>query len=286
MKQYIADAQTGEIIKELDDATPKNRFLAPGEQPPPWAERPQPSHPAAPSEEDFPSEEATAEMNTPAGMALVRIDPGADAVIIALGTEILRINRYAQITQVIDQDTARSATNDLGMVANLKKAIEEKRRNYKAPLLEYAKRIDAAFVFITSPLEAADKTLRQKLIDYNQKIEAERQRIIDINRLKEQAAFLEAEAAQDSGQEAPPQPKLERIPDIAPEHFRADIGAVGITTTIDREKVDQAVAKGCKDIPGIYIWFEPKWKVLNLKLVPEEYKRKNTRLTTKKGEDN
>ena len=60
---------------------------------------------------------------------------------------------------------------------------------------------------------------------------------------------------------------------------------MGITTTIDREKVDQAVAKGCQEIPGIYIWFEPKWKVLNLKMVPEEYKRKNTRLTTKKGED-
>jgi len=176
------------------------------------------------------------------------------------------------------------------MVANLNKAIEEKRRTYKAPLLEYARRIDAAFVFITSPLEAADKPLRQKLIDYNQKIEAERQRIIDINRLKEQATFLEleAEAARDSGQEAPPQPKLERIPEIAPEHFRADIGAVGITTTIDRDKVDFAVAQDVaqlrttdliKEIPGIYVWFEPEWKVLNLKMVPEEYKRKNTRLT-------
>jgi len=129
MKQHITDAQTGEIITTVDDATPKNRFLAPGEQPPPWTEPGQPSRPAAPTEEDFPAEEATAEMNIPAGLAMIRVDPGSDAVIIALGTEILRINRYAQITQVMDQDTARAATNDLGMVANLKKAIEEKRRN-------------------------------------------------------------------------------------------------------------------------------------------------------------
>ena len=114
MKQYITDAQTGEIITTVDDATPKNRFLAPGEQPPPWAETPPPSRPAAPTEEDFPAEEATAEMNTPAGMAMVRVDPGSDAVIIALGTEILRINRYAQIPLSSIISIIRSATNSRG----------------------------------------------------------------------------------------------------------------------------------------------------------------------------
>jgi hypothetical protein len=49
---------------------------------------------------------------------------------------------------------------------------------------------------------------------------------------------------------------------------------------LDHDKVEQAVRyQGITEIPGLVIWHEPKWKVLNLKHVPEEYKKPATRVT-------
>jgi len=280
MKQYITDAQTGEIITTVDDTTPKNRFLAPGEQPPPWHDEPTvATRPVILGQGQPQPGEA------PPGTALVRLNPGADEKIMALSDEILKIFLYANSLQVTTTEEAKMATNDLTSISNMKKAIEEKRKEYKAPILDYGRQIDHAFEMVAAPLESADKMLRQKLLTYNQKIEAERQRLIDINRLKEETARLEAEAARAKGQEPPPPPALVDVPDER-NHVRADIGTTSTQRIIDKEKVDEAVAKGCKEIPGIHIWFEPRWKVLNLKTVPRDYLRQYTRVTRKPCQNN
>jgi hypothetical protein len=54
---------------------------------------------------------------------------------------------------------------------------------------------------------------------------------------------------------------------------------------VDKEAVDKAIAANLPDlamptmsIPGIAIWFEPRWKVLDIKKVPDQFKKVGTRV--------
>ena len=62
------------------------------------------------------------------------------------------------------------------------------------------------------------------------------------------------------------------------KRVRSDIGTVSFVAQVDREKVQAAVDAGVREIPGVVIY--PVWtfKVLDLKAVPEEYRKVGTRV--------
>ena len=273
-KQYITDAQTGEIIEDFDESEIRNQFLPPDNQPPRVRPQLQPVPAPRPGILDTPPVPAPVQPDT----AVVRVNPTADAKVIALSEEILKINHYAQRAAVVDPATAKVVTNDISSIATLKKAIEEKRKEYKAPVLEIARKIDQAFEMLAAPLVEADKLLRQKLLGYNQELEKQRQAALEVQRLKDELAAREAEVARANGQEPPPPPAPVAVPDEQ-KRVRSDIGTVSFTWVVDKGKVECAIASGIREIPGIHIWLEPRWKLLNIAHVPEEYKQKTSRLT-------
>lgn len=266
-KTYI-DYETGEIVERPTADTPPQAPAPP---------RPPAVHPPVLADltPGDPPPEADA--------ALIRINPARDEKIIALSREIDVIAAYASRAQVTNPQEAKTASADLTAIASLKKAIEEKRREYKAPILECGREIDRVFELIAGPLNSADQTLRTKLLTYNQEIERQRQEAIELNRLKEELARRETAQAQANGEPPPAPPALVPVPDER-TRYRSEIGIASITWVLDHDKVENAIRnQGVTEIPGLVIWFEPKWKVLNIKHVPEEYKKPTTRIVGRPG---
>jgi hypothetical protein len=243
-------------------------------------------------------------------VALVPV-PEQDAVLIAFKGEINRLLEYAERANVTDLATAKDATNDIATCRTIAKAIEDTRKRYKAPIIEAGKEVDRFFESLAGPLKLADKTYSDKVLGYHQEQERQRKEIERLNALAEEKARIEREIAERQAREErerlekeqreaeiiakvlnepppPPlvyqpapvveQPKPLEVPDQQ-KHVRSEAGTLGFTWVLEKEKVEAALANGIREIAGLVIWLEPRYKVLDIKKVPEEYKRQSTRVT-------
>lgn len=132
----------------------------------------------------------TAQEQTPE-TALVSIRPDTDLKITALYQEGVKLQQRAESRIIHDDSDVESATNDLSLVVKLKKAIEEKRKDYVNPLNEHLKNINSMFKAFAEPLNQADAITRKKVLDYRTEQERVRQEQERINRLREEAAKAE-----------------------------------------------------------------------------------------------
>lgn len=185
-----------------------------------------------------------------------------DERILAWRHEIGRHLAYAQAAEVTDLDSARAATNGMTGIASLDKDIEGARRECKAPVLEAGRIIDQYFATLTEDLKTAKATYQRKITAYHTEQERARREAEAINKV------VEAEVM-----EVPDQQK----------HVRAETGTVTFMAQVDKEKVQAAIDGGVRDIKGIHIY--PVWtfKVLDLKQVPEEYRKVGTRVNGVRG---
>jgi MarR-like DNA-binding transcriptional regulator SgrR of sgrS sRNA len=187
-----------------------------------------------------------------------------DQRIIEWRQEIGKLLCYANAAEVKDLDTAREATNDLTAIASLDREIEGVRKDIKAPILEAGRVVDSFFNRLTEDLKSAKSTYDRKMAAYHAEQERIRKEAEAINKA------VEAEVV-----EVPDQQK----------HVRAETGTVTFMAQVDKEAVDKAIAANLPDlamptmsIPGIAIWFEPRWKVLDIKKVPDQFKKVGTRV--------
>src|SRR4030042_391913 len=114
--------------------------------------------------------------------AVVKVNPELDEAVIQLRGEAERLVVYAQGFVVANLEGVKRATEDLSMISNLKKALEERRKEYTQPLNDHLKEINATFKIFSEPLDAADKALRGKILAFN----------AEQRRLQEEAARAEA----------------------------------------------------------------------------------------------
>ena len=208
------------------------------------------------------------------GMAAFMVEPRRDSAVVKLGDEIIHINLYAQqLVVASDADMVR-ATNDLTLISKLSKAIEEKRRGYLDPLREHTKAINDFFKLLVSPLDIADKTVREKMMAYHQAIEARRREEERINSLRLEAAQAEMKL---KGELTEPVNLVEVSP-VAPRKVITDLGSVGTTRLpkwelvdfaavpddlkmLDAVKIGKLVRAGIGSISGIRIWIEESLRV-------------------------
>jgi hypothetical protein len=135
-----------------------------------------------------------AEWTTPS-VALVP-QPELDPVVIGFKQEIAKLLEYAQKAVVNDLDSAKNATNDIATARNLAKALEDKRKGYKAPLIAEGKRVDAFFSTLTGPLEQADKTYSGKVQSWKNEEDRKKAEAKRLNDLAEEKARIEREMAE------------------------------------------------------------------------------------------
>lgn len=205
--------------------------------------------------------------------AVVKIAPDKDEAVIALFEQSLRLEQYATALVVTNDDKVKSATNDLSIISGLKKAIEEKRKEYTQPIREHLDTVNEAFKALVEPLNNADQVTRRKILDYRAEQERQRQEAEDIARVERETA--ERKAALTGEKVVIPETA---VPPTAPNHYRAEMGTLGKATIWKWEVVDfsllpdrfkmenatligKVVRAGEREIPGVRIWAEDTLRV-------------------------
>lgn len=213
---------------------------------------------------------------TETNTALVKVKPEADEAVIALHGQSLKLEQYAVALVITNDDDVKSATNDLSIISGLKKAIEEKRKEYTQPINDHLKAVNEAFKAFTEPLFKADRITRDKVLEYRQEQERQRQEAEDIAR--EERELAERKAALTG--EPIVAPEVVEAPPVAPDRYRTEMGTLGKMAVhkwevidfslvpdqykkIDAGEVTSVVkaSKGKITISGIRIWEEPTLRV-------------------------
>jgi len=177
-------------------------------------------------QEDRPSPFLPALIEPPSGTATIKVPPiTQDDVIKGIANEVYSIQKYAQNMQITDLQGERKATNDLATIANIRKKVEAKRKEWLDPLKAHEKSINEAFQYLFGPLKAADETLRKKLLTHRQEQEAQRKAQEEAARLQalaNQAAVEAARKANATEVEIQPIPEVTAPPPV--KTMRADVG--------------------------------------------------------------
>lgn len=146
-------------------------------------------------EPDIPYEDeaklALLEVEPMAETAVVSIAPGKDKAVIGLLNEVMRIKEFADKRVVQSPEDDKDATNDLSMMAKLKQAIEEKRKEYVGPINAHLETVNDAFKMLSGPLAEADRVTRGKVTAYRSEQERIQREQEEINRKRIEAAEAE-----------------------------------------------------------------------------------------------
>lgn len=206
----------------------------------------------------------------------VRVRPEEDADVVILREEIIGLQRYADARVISCVDAIKGATDDLTVMSRLKKALEEKRKEYVGPLNEHVKVINSMFKSLSDPLEQADRTTRGKILAYNRKLEDDRLAAERAAQLEKEAAEIKARLA---GEPPPDTTDIKTVETQAPvSKVYRDTGSLGMMMVrkwevfdlskvpldylmIDAAKVGKVVKAGVPSIPGIRIWLEESLRI-------------------------
>ncbi len=203
--------------------------------------------------------------------ALVKINPEADMQVQAFYKEALGLQKYAETRVIKTVEDLKPANDDLNIIRRLRKAMEEKRKEYVSPLNDHVKAINNAFKTLMEPVEIADKITGDKMLAFNREQDRIRREQEEINRLRQLAASKDA--ALHNGEISEPVNLVEVIPE-APRQTRTEMGSSGMrdnwTFEIisfadlpdeykmpDATKIGKVVRAGLRNIPGVRIFNQP-----------------------------
>ena len=223
-------------------------------------------------------------MNDPienGGVAMLPVKPELDLEVQGLHEEAVKLKEYAEARVITSNQDMVDSTNDMSMIVNLKKALEERRKGYVKPLNDHVKGINEAFKSIMEPIEAADKITRGKMLAYQNAQEAKRAEEEKINRLRVEAAEAEMRL---KGELTAPVDMITVTPE-APKTVHGEAGDVGRRMVrkwdlvdlsqipidyliLDTVKINKVVKAGIPSIPGIRIYEEAVLTVRTAKLQP------------------
>uniref|UniRef100_A0A6M3Y0R7 Uncharacterized protein n=2 Tax=viral metagenome TaxID=1070528 RepID=A0A6M3Y0R7_9ZZZZ len=113
-------------------------------------------------------------------IALVKVKPSEDVQVQSWYNEALGLQKYAEARIIKTVEDLKPANDDLVTIRRLRKAIEEKRKEYVKPLQDHVKSINDAFKILSEPIEIADKVTSQKMLAFTSeqdRIRSEQERI-------------------------------------------------------------------------------------------------------------
>jgi len=186
-------------------------------------------------------------MTTGETTAVVNIEPKHDEVVLKLGSEAIRVWQYAQKLEVRTTEDVRHATEDLSLIANIRKQLEAKRKEFVQPLDEHRKAIQEKFKIISGPVDEADSLLRGKILAFN----TEQRRLQD-EAEHAQALIDEAKAIQQG------------LTEVTGEVFESPSELVLPTTT--------PVKAAYTSTGSMNVRRNRKWEVVDFVALPDEYK--------------
>lgn len=157
-----------------------------------------------------------------------------------LAARIVTLQTQATAIVIDNPERVQTATDLLGLIARMKKGLEERRQVLVKPLNDQVREINDTFKGYSGPLEDADRIVRQKVIAFNQAEEQRRRQ--EEARLRElqakEQAKLEKQAARKGLEAPPPQPAVV-VPQAAPT-VRSEAATVTTKKVWDFEVTDKA----------------------------------------------
>lgn len=207
-------------------------------------------------------------------IATIRINPATDPAVIEFAERARKLQSFAEIRQVLTDDDVRYATDDLSLLAGLKKNIEATRKEYVGPINDHLKAVNAAFKTITDPLDAADKNNRDKILVYKLEQRVKAEQAEEINRLRMEAARKEMELKGELTESV----SLVEPVSVLPKTVTSDMGASSTVKTrkwevediskvpaqylkVDDVTIGKLVRAGIPEIPGIRIYVEESLRI-------------------------
>lgn len=203
--------------------------------------------------------------------AVLKVEPQIDAEVLRLQEEGNHLLGEAKAMVISNNDHVTSATFDLGKLSDLKKALENLRKQYLNPLQLHTKAINAVFTTVSVPISEADEIVRSKVLAYQKEQAALRAEEERVNRLKQEAEEAEARLQNRPVEEVKPI----RVREETPTRVVSDEGAVGQRMIwkfkiddesiipreylmVDMVKIGKMIRTGvCPPIPGVVAWSEP-----------------------------
>jgi len=177
-------------------------------------------------------------------IAVINIAPADDLAVINLREEIIKLSNYATFRAIKRDEDLTPATDDLALIAKLKKAIKEKQDEYVKPIKNHLDKVQFVFKDLLACLDDIDKTNREKIAAYRAE-QMKRQR--EAEELNRQAAELARKQAEFSGT----------------GEFTVD------TTPLEAPAPVQKVSTNMGTVSTAKVW---KWELVDMSQVPEEYK--------------
>ena len=204
---------------------------------------------------------------------LQRIDPRLDVDVQMFYEEAKKLLDYANARTITTLEETKLATDDLALISKVKKAMEQKRKDYLLPFQEHVKEVNDIYKNLMQPIDQADYVTRQKVMAYQReqaRIKAEQD---EINRLRMEAA--NKEAALNNG-EIKESVNLIDVVDV-PKKVYSDTGTLGTSKVWKAEiedlskipldyllpdmvKIGKVIRAGVK-IPGVKSWQEDSLRV-------------------------
>jgi hypothetical protein len=206
---------------------------------------------------------------------LQRIDPRLDVDVQQFYEEAKKLLDYANARTITTLEETKLATDDLALISKVKKAMEQKRKDYLLPFQEHVKEVNEIYKTLMQPIDQADYVTRQKVLSYQReqaRIKAEQD---EINRLRMEAA--NKEAALNNG-EIKESVNLIDVVDV-PKKVYSDTGTLGTSKVWkfeiedlskipldylepDMVKIGKVIRAGVK-IPGVKSWQEDSLRITN-----------------------
>lgn len=207
-------------------------------------------------------------------IATIRVKPQQDPAVVALSEQAERLLNIAK-NRVITRDTDLTpATEDLSVIAKVKKTLSEIKANYVKPIKSHLDDVNAAFNMILKPLEEADSVTRTMMLSYRRAVEERANQAAELNRQAEELARKQAEFSGTGEFTVDTTPVDAPVP-VA--KVRTDIGSAGVMKVVKWELVDFAavpdkfkvldsaaitkLVKAGGSIPGIRVYQEETLRV-------------------------
>jgi len=210
-------------------------------------------------------------MTEKVNLALVK--PGADTGVMAFYNQAVSLRDYARVRVITCNDDLKPANDDLIIIRKVKKAMEEKRKQYLKPFQDHVKETNEAYKSLMEPIEEADKLTANKMLAFD--VEQKR-KIREAEAIESEKMELARREAELKGGEITVDLTPVQKPEAVPEHVRTDMGMTGQRDSWKWEVTDIGqvpreylmvnagmltpivkASKGKLTIPGIRIYNEP-----------------------------
>ncbi len=206
--------------------------------------------------------------------ALIKVRPQADPAISQIYDEAQILLRFAEARVITTEGDLTPCTDDLAVIAGVKKRLEEKRREYIEPIESHLKTFRETFSRFIFPLTEADRINREKWKAFKAEIDRRRQEAAAIDAEKQALARREAELK--GGEITVDLTPVDR-PAAAPNKVRTDMGSAGTFKVWrfevenfnvlsdeyklpDMVKIRKVISAGVK-IAGIKAWQEESIRI-------------------------